>query len=96
MVYSVETNVVDPDRIGHDALVEITNARFVDVVNGCFFNQGTRVIIKNHKILAMPAPETEAAAIKPDFVFDLQGKTVLPGLFNVHCHIQMSSRYEMQ
>ncbi len=89
MVYSVETNVVDPDRIGHDALVEITNARFVDVVNGCFFNQGTRVIIKNRKILAVPAPETEAAAIKPDFVFDLQGKTVLPGLFNVHCHIQL-------
>ena len=81
-------NLVNNDQIGIDALVALTNARFVDVVNGCFFEQGTRMIVKGGKIVAMPGLEQENT-IKPDFTFDLLGKTVLPGLFNVHCHIQM-------
>jgi len=81
-------NLVSNDQIGKDALVALTNARFTDVVNGCFFEQGTRMIIKGGKIVAMPGLEQENT-LKPDFTFDLQGKTVLPGLFNVHCHIQM-------
>ncbi len=81
-------NLVNNDQIGIDALVALTNARFADVVNGCFFDPGTRMIVKGGKIVAMPGLEQENT-IKPDFTFDLQGKTVLPGLFNVHCHIQM-------
>ena len=72
-----------------NAVIELTNARFVDVVNGRFFEQGTRMIIKDGEIVAMPGLEGEENAIKPDLTFDLQGKSVLPGLFNVHCHIQM-------
>jgi imidazolonepropionase-like amidohydrolase len=37
----------------------------------------------------MPGLENETLERKPDFIIDLQGKTILPGLFNVHCHIQM-------
>lgn len=37
----------------------------------------------------MPDLKHGASEIKPDFSIDLQGKTVLPGFFNVHCHIQM-------
>ena len=32
------------------ASIELTNAKFVDVINGCFFDQGTSVLIKNGKI----------------------------------------------
>ena len=71
------------------AVIELTNAKFVDVVNGCFFDQGTSVLIKNGKIAAMPNLKHGKSEIKPDFSIDLQGKTVLPGFFNVHCHIQM-------
>jgi predicted amidohydrolase YtcJ len=37
----------------------------------------------------MPGPAGDKDAIAPDVTFDLQGKSVIPGLFNVHCHIQM-------
>ena len=32
------------------AVIELTNAKFVDVINGCFFDQETSVLIKNGKI----------------------------------------------
>ena len=31
------------------AVIELTNAKFVDVINGCFFDPGTSVLIKNDK-----------------------------------------------
>jgi len=34
-------------------------------------------------------PCTQPLLIKPDFTIDLHEKNVIPGLFNVHCHIQM-------
>jgi len=86
-------------KIGHDTLVALTNGRFVDVENGCFFTPGTCVMIQGGTIAAVTAPGDEGRAdarvagetgiAKPDVTFDLQGKTVLPGLFNVHCHVQM-------
>jgi len=79
----------DHDRIGKGALVELTNAKFVDVNNGCFFDQGTRLIMQGNRIVAMPGQDKEEDGLKPDVLIDLKGKTVLPGLFNVHCHIQM-------
>lgn len=89
MTNIIEVKPFDYGRIGEDALVELTNAGFVDVINGCFFDQGTRMIIQGNQILAMPGSTEEEDALRPDFTIDLQGKTVLPGLFNVHCHIQM-------
>ncbi|MBC8439056.1 MAG: hypothetical protein H8D87_05155, partial [Deltaproteobacteria bacterium] len=82
-------NFVKDYKPGLDAVVELTNGRFVDVMNGCFFDQNVSVLIKKGKIISMPGLENETEKIKPDFSFDLKGKTVLPGLFNVHCHIQM-------
>jgi len=80
---------LDLDRIGKDTRVELTNARFVDVDNGCFFNQGTRIIIQGNRIIAMSADPGADDRLSPDITIDLKGKTVLPGLFNVHCHLQM-------
>ena len=89
MTNTIEVKPFNHDRIGKDALVELTNARFVDVTNGSFFDQGTRMLIQGNQILSMYRPMEEADALKPDVSFDLKDKTVLPGLFNVHCHIQM-------
>ncbi|RLC06736.1 MAG: hypothetical protein DRH34_00020 [Deltaproteobacteria bacterium] len=72
-----------------EAVVELTNAKIVDVINSCFLDQNVRVLIQNGKIVSMPGLEGESLEIPVDFSIDLQGKTLLPGFFNVHCHIQM-------
>jgi len=69
--------------------IELTNGRFIDVVNGCFFNEGTRVWIKNGKVISMPGFQESDSNVDPDISIDLKGMTVMPGLFNVHCHIQL-------
>lgn len=83
-----EINFVKNDQPGRNAVVELANGRFVDVMNGCFFDPHVTVLIRNDKIISMPGLENEPA-ITPDFSIDLNGKTVIPGLFNVHCHTQL-------
>ena len=82
-------NFIKDYQPGAEAVVELTNARVVDVMNGCFFDQKVSILIRNGKIISMPGLEDESSKIQIDFSIDLQGKTMLPGLFNVHCHIQM-------
>ena len=84
-----EINFVKDYQPGTEAVVELTNARVVDVMNGCFFGQNVSVLIKNGKIVAMPGLEGATSEMQVDFSIDLQGKTILPSLFNVRCHIQM-------
>jgi len=84
-----ETSFVKDYDHGKHAVIELTNARFADVSNGCFFDKNITVLIKNGKIVSMPGLKHGISKIKPDLSIDLQGKTVLPGFFNVHCHIQM-------
>lgn len=66
------------------ARLTLTNGRFADVVRGCYFPPGTRVVIENGRIEAVCAPGDSAGA-----ALDLHGKAVIPGLFNTHCHIQI-------
>lgn len=82
---------VDDHEPGEDAVVELKNGRFVDVVKGKYFPPKTRVIIQNRKIKAMPGLPGEPTDIKPDFTIDLQGKTAFPGIFNTHCHATYTS-----
>lgn len=84
-----ETNFVKDGQPHITAVVELKNAGFADVINGCFFDQNVSVLIKNKKIVSMPGLKDETREIQPDFSIDLHGKTVLPGLFNVHCHVQL-------
>lgn len=81
-----ETNFVDNYEPGDDAMVELKNGRFVDVIKGRYFAPETRVIIQGKRVKAMPGVPGEPAGIKPDFTIDLQGKAVFPGIFNTHCH----------
>ncbi len=85
----LETVFINCHKPADRDLIEFKNARFVDVINGCFFDEGTRLLTKSGKIKAILGKEEAAAEINPDLSLDLKGKTVLPGLFNVHCHIQM-------
>jgi imidazolonepropionase-like amidohydrolase len=69
-----------------DAYVELYNAKFVDVKNGNYFDDDAKLIVKGGRIVAMPGVQGQVSDIKPDFLVDLKGKTVLPGLCNTHCH----------
>ena len=89
MADSFKTKFVQDFKPGPDAVIELTNAKFVDVDNDCFFDPGVSVLIIDGKIAAMPGLDGEPSNMQPDFTIDLQGKTVMPGLFNTHCHVQM-------
>lgn len=77
----------EPDR---EAVVQLTNGRFVDVLNGCFFDPDARIMIKGHRIAAILGIDGEQSDIAPDYSIDLQGKTAMPSLFNTHCHVAMA------
>jgi imidazolonepropionase-like amidohydrolase len=82
-----ETKFVKQYEPGNQARVELVNGRILDVVNGHYHETGTRVILQGGVIVSMPGRTGEPTAVKADFSIDLQGKTVLPGLFNTHCHL---------
>jgi imidazolonepropionase-like amidohydrolase len=86
-----ETNFIKDHAPESDALVELKNGKFVDVISGRLFNQDVRLIIGSGEIKAMPGVEGQPPNMAADFTIDLLGKTVMPGLFNTHCHISTTS-----
>jgi imidazolonepropionase-like amidohydrolase len=68
--------------------VKLANARIADVENDCYFGPEVSLVIQNGKIAAMPGLPGEPEAFPADAVIDLHGLTVIPGLFNTHCHVQ--------
>jgi imidazolonepropionase-like amidohydrolase len=87
MVGYTETNFVTQVVPGSQARVELINGRIVDVVHGRVYDAGVSVILQGGKIASMPGLAGEPTGITPDFSIDLQGRTMLPGLFNTHCHL---------
>jgi imidazolonepropionase-like amidohydrolase len=77
-----------PDRI------QLINARLVDVENGRYYPPQVGLVIQNGKIIAMPGLDGEPAQVPVDAVIDLHGMTVIPGLFNTHCHLQFIPKSE--
>jgi len=86
MTENSESNFVKQYEPGKNARVELKNGRVLDVVHGRYFEAGTRVILKDGLIESMPGLEGEPQA-PADFTIDLQGKTVMPSLYNTHCHL---------
>ena len=82
-----QTNFVKRYEPSNQARVELKNGRILDVVNGRYFDAGTSIILQGGKIETMPGLAGEPADVTPDFRIDLQGKTVLPSLYNTHCHL---------
>jgi imidazolonepropionase-like amidohydrolase len=85
-----DVNFVTTYQPGENAFVELKNGSVVDVINATYFDPNVALIVKGGRIEAMPGVEGTAADIKADFVVDLKGKTVLPGLFNTHCHTTLT------
>jgi imidazolonepropionase-like amidohydrolase len=69
-------------------ILELKNGRFVDVEKGRYYDIGTSVFIKDGRILSVSGNESKGNIISNQTV-DLQNKTVIPGLFNTHCHVQI-------
>ncbi len=86
-------NFVKDYKPGTAACVELYNGRFFDVVNGRYFETGTKICICGGKIQSVSdnGHDISGNKRKVDFTIDLKGKTVLPGLFNTHCHINMTT-----
>lgn len=80
------TQFVDKYMPSNDAVVELVNGKFVDVIGGKYFPEGTKVVIQGNKIKAIPGIAGEPANLKPDYTIDLKGRTVIPGMFNTHSH----------
>jgi imidazolonepropionase-like amidohydrolase len=77
-------------RFSPDARVKLVNARFADVGAGRYFPPGASLIVQNGLIAAMPGALGQVEEDAPaDVTIDLQGKCVIPGLFNTHAHVQL-------
>ena len=86
MMETSKTNFVKEYEPGEQSRVELNNGRILNVINGRYFDAGTSIILQDGKIESMPGLAGESTGITPDFSIDLQGKTVLPSLFNTHMH----------
>jgi len=89
MAETLGPNFVRRYEPGSQARVALVNGRILDVVHGCYF-AGTSVILQGGKIESVSGPAGEPTGIWPDYRIDLQGKTVLPTLYNTHCHLVAS------
>jgi imidazolonepropionase-like amidohydrolase len=68
--------------------VKLVNARIADVENGCYYPPNVSLIIGRGKITAMPGLAGEPYKFPTLPTIDLHGLTIIPGLFNTHCHLQ--------
>jgi|GEM_PF-571676 len=71
------------------ARVRLYNGRIVDVAHGRYLSPDVEILLHEGQIVAMPGLRGEPADGAADFSVDLQGRAVIPGLFNAHCHVQM-------
>lgn len=86
-----ETNFIKDYDPGMKEKVLLKNGKILDVKEGRYLDQGTDLVIAEGKIQSLPGQSSDSFDLKPDFTIDLQGKSVLPGLFNTHCHITINT-----
>lgn len=85
-----DVNFVYDYKPEDNAYVELKNGRIVDVINARYYDENVRLIVKGGRIEAMPGVQGQSTDIRADFAIDLKGKTVMPGLFNTHCHTTLT------
>lgn len=66
----------------------LKNARIIDVKTGSYHPDDTIVVIQDDRIAAMPR-KLDVFPGGDAVVLDLGGRTLVPGLFNTHCHLHM-------
>ncbi len=86
MMKTSKTNFVKQYEPSKQARVELVNGRILDVINGRYHDAGTSIILLDGIIESMPGLVGEPTNVRPDYTIDLQGKTVIPSLFNTHMH----------
>lgn len=70
------------------AIIAITNGTLVDVVNNTSV-PGTTIIIENGKIKTV-GNAASVSVPKNAFVINAKGKTILPGLWDMHAHFEQA------
>ena len=83
--------VTDACSFDENTCVELINGKIVDVINARYYDPDVTLRLKDGRIAAMPGHEAQAGCMRPDVVIDLKGKTVMPGMFNTHCHTTLAS-----
>jgi len=86
-----EANFIKDYEPGIKEKVLLKNGKILDVKEGRYLDQGTGLVIEAGKIQSILGQARDSSDLKPDFTIDLQGKPVLPGLFNTHCHITINT-----
>ena len=68
--------------------IELRGGRVIDVIEGQVLEQGTRLVLEDGRVSAMPGlggqPDREG-----DRVIDLGGRRVIPGMINTHAHVTL-------
>ncbi len=81
------TNGAKPSFQKHDSIA-ITNGNVIDVENGSAINNAV-VLIEGGKIKSVGAASSVKIP-KDAFIIDAKGKTILPGLWDMHAHFEQA------
>lgn len=81
------------EYLNNNEALELKNGRFLDVIKGKYYPKGTRLLLIQGRIVEVVKENEEFKLGKPQRYIDLQGKVVMPTLFNTHCHIQLNIPY---
>ena len=81
----IELGLVQKSDAGSDQLTYLTNARIITMKGDEVIENGT-IVIKGNKIVQV-GKSSEIVMNDKVFPIDLKGKTVIPGLVDVHAHV---------
>jgi imidazolonepropionase-like amidohydrolase len=69
--------------------LRLANGRFVDPAAGRCLPAGSALILQDGRVAGRPGAPGDSSDPRADATLDLGGRTVIPALANVHCHLQL-------